>query len=268
MDPATAFVLQMKNSKKYRSICEETVLDVLRQELNNHGSFKKAVPAAKERLHKLWAEFLGVPNYKKLGKRLSLAFATDDTTEIETVCMEILGVHASAQERISLFEENYYGTLFGITGKPKKLADFACALHPFSFRWMGLDPSVDYYAYDINKDFTDFIQQYFQLEGISPLVFWQDIYVNIPEQHFDIVLIFKMFHCLEHRRKGAGLELLKKTNADWLAVSFPKQNLHGKKADIYGNYSAKIEETGAALNWHLQRVDFSNEVLLIIKKIN
>jgi 16S rRNA (guanine(1405)-N(7))-methyltransferase len=266
MSELTKFIQEITSSKKYRAICTETVQHVIEQEIGNHGTLKKAMEPARERLHKLWGEYLGVPNYKALQKSLDDAFASGDDARLRQACREVMLRHISTRERIPLIEEGYYQTIFEHTGRPQKLADFACALNPFSFRWMGLPGGINYFAYDINKNYVDFIAKYFSMEGLQPLIFWQDIYVNTPGEHFDVVLLFKMYHCLEHRCKGAGLELLKKINADWVAVSFPSQNIHGRKADIAANYQPRIMETAAELNWEIQQLNFLNETLLLIKK--
>lgn len=266
MSELNKFIQEITSSKKYRAICADTVQHVIEQEIGNHGSLKKAMEPARERLHKLWGEYLGVPNYKTLQKLLDDAFAAGDDAQIRQACREVMMRHISTRERIPLIDEGYYETIFERTGKPQRLADFACALNPFSFRWMGLSTGVSYFAYDINKNYVDFISKYFSMEGLQQLIFWQDIYVNTPAEHFDVVLLFKMYHCLEHRCKGAGLELLKKINAAWVAVSFPSQNIHGRKADIAANYQPRIMEAGAELNWEIQQLNFSNETLLLIKK--
>ncbi len=259
-------VLSIQKSKKYKVICEETIVNILEQEIQNHGDLKKAIGPARERLHKICAEYLGFPDFERLMSQLRSSFEKGKSTDVLNVCNTILQTHVSTRERSALVGYNYFSSIFDITGKPQSLADFACALNPFAFRWMGLPNTVSYHAYDINKNFTDFIEAYFRLEGLLPLVFWEDIYVNTPSIHYDVVFLFKMYHCLEHRRRGAGLELIKKINANWLAVSFPSQNLIGRKADIYGNYSLAIEKACTEMNWELQRLDFSNEVLILIKK--
>lgn len=262
------FIQEITSSKKYRAICPQTVQNVIEQEIGNHGTLKKAMEPARERLHKLWGEYLGVPNYKALQKALDAAFAAGSDAAIRKACTEVMLKHISTRERMPLIEEGYYQRIFEHTGKPNRVADFACALNPFSFRWMGLSAEVSYFAYDINKNYVDFISSYFSLEGLQPLIAWQDIYVDTPQEHFDVVFLFKMYHCLEHRCKGAGLELLQKINADWVAVSFPSQNIHGRKADIGANYQPRIMESAAVLNWQVHPLVFANETMLLIKKAN
>ncbi len=253
-------------SKKYKFLCKETIQNVLEENLLIHKELKNALPYAKKSLHKIWASYLGEPNYKRVREQLIQAFEVKDDALIREVCRETMYVHSSARERIQLYEQGYYQHIFAKTGLPQRISDLACALHPLSFRWMDLPASTQYFAYDINRNFTDLLGLYFELEGIGPAPIWQDIYVNPPAEQVDVALLFKMYHCLEIRKKGAGLTVLKQTPADWVVLSFPAQNLVGKIADIYGNYAPAIRQAADELGWEIQEELFVNEMLVWVKK--
>ena len=258
-------VAKIKASKKYRALAETTIRNVLEEEVQRHKTLKKAIDPAKKRLHKIWAAYLGEPNYKKAKAALEEAFHLNDDQQIRSVCQQILATHSSAKERMGLLE-GYYQAIFAVTGQPNSLIDLACALHPLSFRWMGLPKDVKYYATDINEKFVDLVSYYFDLEGLAPLAELRDILCNPLDIHCDLAFLFKMYHCLEIRKKGAGLEVLKSVNADWVAVSFPSQNLVGQKAAIINNYLPRIEQEASIENWKLTRREFQNETLLIVQK--
>lgn len=257
---------KIASSKKYKFLCKETIQNVLEEYVIIHKELKRALPYAKKSLHKIWASYLGEPNYKRTKERLTEAFEVKDDELIKEICMDTMYVHSSARERIQLYERGYYEHIFSKTGIPSKISDLACALHPLSYRWMNLPPETQYFAYDINRNFTDLLGHYFELEGITPAPIWQDIYVVPPSDHVDVALLFKMYHCLEIRKKGAGLAVVKQSPADWIVISFPAQNLVGKKADIYGNYSAGLHQAAEELGWELTEELFENEMLVIIKK--
>lgn len=258
---------KIATSKKYKFLCKETIKNVLEEYVLIHKDLKRALPYAKKSLHKIWASYLGEPNYKRVKERLTDAFSVNDDALIMEICEDTMSVHSSARERMQLYEQGYYKHIFAKTGQPSSIADLACALHPLSFRWMNLPSSVPYFAYDINRNFTDLLGHYFELEGIGPMPIWQDIYVNPPTDHVDVALLFKMYHCLEIRKKGAGLTVLKQTPADWVVISFPAQNLMGKKADIYGNYAPAIHQAVEEFGWEMTEELFVNEMLVIIKKL-
>lgn len=257
---------KIATSKKYKFLCKETIQNVLEDYVIIHKELKRALPYAKKSLHKIWASYLGEPNYKRVKERLTDAFAVQDDALIMEICEETMAVHSSARERIQLYEQGYYQHIFSQTGQPDSIADLACALHPLSWRWMNLPSSTKYFAYDINRNFTDLLGHYFELEGIGPPPIWQDIYVHPPAEHVDVALLFKMYHCLEIRKKGAGLTVVKQTPADWIVISFPAQNLVGKKADIYGNYAPRLRATAQENDWKITEELFGNEMLVVIRK--
>jgi len=196
---------------------------------------------------------------------LSVAFEKNDDEEIRGVCWSIFSKHASTRERNLLLGE-YYNRLFEVTGKPESIADLACALNPLSFRWMGLDNSVKFYAYDVNVQFIDLINFYFALEGLEPLGIQRDVYSSPPEIPVDVAFLFKMYYCLEHRLTGAGLEVVKNVPARKVLISFPTLNLVAKKTDILGNHEEDLKKGAEEYGWKLGYIEFENEVVVVDDK--
>ena len=258
-------VKKIKASKKYKIILEETIRDVIVKELERHKSLKIAEEAAKKKLHRIRAEYLGEPNYKKVKEALTAAFEKKDDEEIRGVCWSIFSKHASTRERNLLLGE-YYNRLFEVTGRPESIADLACALNPLSFRWMGLDNSVKFYAYDVNEQFIDLINFYFALEGLEPLGIQRDVYSSPPEIPVDVAFLFKMYYCLEHRLTGAGLEVVKNVPARKVLISFPTLNLVAKKTDILGNHEEDLKKGAEEYGWKLGYIEFENEVVVVVDK--
>ena len=69
-------------------------------------------------------------------------------------------------------------------------------------------------------------------------------------------------------RASTGTRRKEEGEADWIVISFPAQNLVGKKADIYGNYSAGIRQAAEERGWELTEELFENEMLVIIRKLS
>jgi len=258
-------VKKIKASKKYRIILEETIRDVMVKELGRHKSLKIAEEMAKKKLHRIRAEYLGEPNYKKVKEALSNAFSLKDDEQIREVCWSIFSKHSSTRERNQLLDD-YYKRLFEATGTPSSIADLACALNPLSFRWMGLDASVKFYSYDVNEQFIDLINYYFELEGLEPLGIQRDIYTDPPVIPVDVAFLFKMYYCLEHRSNGAGLEVVKNVPAKKVLISFPTLNLVAKKTDILGNHEEDLKRGAAEYGWELHYIEFENEVVVMVDK--
>jgi 16S rRNA (guanine(1405)-N(7))-methyltransferase len=256
---------KIKASKKYKIILEETIKDVLTKEYLRHKSLKIAEEMAKKKLHRIRAEYLGEPNYKKVKEALTVAFANQNDEEIREVCWSIFTKHSSTRERNHLLDE-YYRRLFEVTGKPDSIADLACALNPLSFRWMGLGTDVKFYAYDVNEQFIDLINFYFELEGLEKLGIQRDVYSNPPEIEVDVAFLFKMYYCLEHRLTGAGLEVVKTVPAKKVLISFPTVNLVAKKTDILGNHEEDLKRGAKEFGWKLDYIEFDNEVVVVVEK--
>jgi 16S rRNA (guanine(1405)-N(7))-methyltransferase len=123
-----------------------------------------------------------------------------------------------------------------------------------------------YTACDINVGTIELINHYFRLEGMAPAAELRDVLCEPPRIQADVAFLFKMYHCLEHRKKGAGWEVVAATPADWVAVSFPTRNLANRRIDIVGNYEEPIRSDAARCGWECTRLDFDSEIVLLVHK--
>jgi hypothetical protein len=264
-DPLEAFVRRTLSSRKYRGITPETVRDVARRELQRGGPQGAALERARLRLHRLWAGYLGEPDYEAAVRGLERAFAGRSQEAVRAACLQILCRHQSAAERVGELEA-FYSAVFAVTGAPRSVLDLACALNPLSWRWMGLDRGAAYLAFDINRRTVDLLSRYFALEGIGGRAEHRDVLVSPPEERGDVALLLKMYHCLEHRRRGAGWEAVASVPATWVVVSFPTRNLAARRADIIGNYEPEIRERAAESGWSVSAAGVTGEAALIVRK--
>jgi 16S rRNA (guanine(1405)-N(7))-methyltransferase len=257
-------------SSKYRSISEETVRDVVWQEFSYHSSQrrlsqKQTYRRIRERLHRIWASYLGLPDFGYALTSLRQAFESGDGAQIERVCLEILCSHHSSRERLPVLSE-MYGAIFSRTGIPGRVHDLACAVNPLAFRWMGLSHNVRYHAYDINRMIVELVNCYFLLEGLGPLAEHRDVLCRPPSEQGDVGLLLKMYHCLEQRRRGAGWQLIESVPDRWLAVSFPTRSLASRRVNIAESYEDGISARCHKRGWSCDRLDLREETVLLIEK--
>jgi 16S rRNA (guanine(1405)-N(7))-methyltransferase len=125
---------------------------------------------------------------------------------------------------------------------------------------------VRYLAYDINRPMVRLLARYFVLEGLGGGVRLCDVLCSPPAEHTEVALLLKMYHCLEHRRRGAGEAVLESTAARWVVVSFPSRNLRGRSADIAGNYLRDIERLCTRRAWEQRELRLEGETVLLVRK--
>lgn len=255
----------LKSSKKYKFLATETIRHVVLQEFEKFKTDRDAEKKIRAKLHLILASYLSDVDSRRAEKEIIAAFDTASPEAIKEALLNTMSRHASTRERIPSLDE-FYPRLFAVTGMPASVADLACAVNPLSYRWMNLPAGVKYHAYDINEKIVGLLNFYFQLEDIQPPAEMRDILCRPPEIVFDVALFFKMYHCLEHRQKGAGWTVVENTPAKWMAVSFPTQTLVNRKTDIFRNYSdflfKKIKENG----WEHEILEFKTELILLVNK--
>ena len=256
---------RIRETRKYRLVSPETIEDVVRHELGRRtsGSRSSALSSAREALHRVAAFYLGEPDYEAAAA--ALEGARGDDAALEAVCREILASHVSTRERLGTMAK-LYRSIFGRTGTPASVADLASACNPFSFRWMGLDRSVSYRAYDINEAMVRLVERYFAIEELRGTAELRDVLCSPPTERADVALLFKMYHCLEHRRRGAGWEVVSRMPAGHVAISFPSRNMQGRMADIAANYRPEILAKAAGERWGTEELAVDGEVVILVHK--
>jgi 16S rRNA (guanine(1405)-N(7))-methyltransferase len=267
-----SFVAKTLSSRKYRGIAPETVRDVIVREAGRGGAAAEAAARARLRLHRLWAGYLGEPDHEEAARSLEDAFAAGAGGDaagrdaaVRAACLAIMARHQSSRERLGELEP-FYRSVFAVTGRPRALLDLACAVNPLAWRWMGLGPDARYLAYDINSRTVDLVARYLALEGVPGRAEHRDVLVRPPDEPGDVALLLKMYHCLEHRRRGAGWEAVEAVPAAWVVVSFPTRNLASRRADIMGNYEPEIRAEAAGRGWQVAQAGVASETALIVRK--
>jgi 16S rRNA (guanine(1405)-N(7))-methyltransferase len=261
------WVTEVLSSKKYRSagLNPVTVADLIHQESYKHPSKKTALKAVKRKLHNIVAPYLGELDYADLSERLTQIQETSFASHpLRSFCQAVLTQHASTAERIP-FMTDFYTQLFEVTGKPNKIIDMACGLHPLAFPWMGLATTVHYHAYDIIQPRVDFINLFFRKIGLAPLAENRDILLSPPTLNADLALFFKEAHRFEKRQPGCNRAFWESLNVDTLAVSLPTQNLSGTHSllEVHRN----LVQANLPENRRVRELSFGNEIIFIIERV-
>ncbi|MCA9956057.1 MAG: hypothetical protein KC434_15115, partial [Anaerolineales bacterium] len=206
-------------------------------------------------------------------QQLSAAFAANDQARINQLCLASLDAHLSTRERL-LIMTDFYQQIFAVTGQPQAILDIACALNPLALRWMfpanGERWSVNgerlrFYAYDIHEPRINFINHYFQLEGLEPLARVQDVAMQFPQEQADVALFLKEMPRFTRNYGDLGRPLLQALNVRWLVLSYPSISTHGGR-NLTSRYRDFMHQLIDGLNWPITELLFEGELVFVIEK--
>ncbi|MBK7894564.1 MAG: hypothetical protein IPJ90_06700 [Anaerolineaceae bacterium] len=270
----TAVTTAIKQSKKYGDTSEATIRQLAEEAARQHKKPKAAIKAVRARLHSIMAPYLGDPDYAALARQLSDAFAANDQARINQLCLASLDAHLSTRERLPIMTE-FYQQIFAVTGQPSAILDIACALNPLALRWMFpnvgnqlsvVSNQVKFYAYDIHEPRIQFINHYFQLEGLAPLARVQDVAMQFPHEQADVALFLKEMPRFTRNYGDLGRPLLQSLNVRWLVLSYPSISTHGGR-NLTSRYRDFMHQLIAGLDWPLTELLFEGEIVFIIDKL-
>jgi 16S rRNA (guanine(1405)-N(7))-methyltransferase len=266
LDLADQLVEQVLAGAKYRTVSPDFIRHIGVAELAKRRNLKEAIKATKNKLHQVGgAYFKTTQNYSAWLEALRTATAAGDRAGFLRVCTQILGAHASTAERLPLLPE-FYTTIFSYLPEVHSVIDVACGLNPVSIPWMPLPPDVEYFAYDIYRDMTGFLNNFFSIAGVNGHAETRDVIHACPTQPADVAFILKAVPCLEQVDKAAGARLLDTIKARHLVVSFPIHTLGGKNVGMVPNYETKFQQLLAERAWPAQKIEFATELVFMVAK--
>lgn len=256
-------VREIQRAPKYQAmgIPDETVRDLLVQESARYPERRELIKVVRRKLHNIMAPYLEELNYTEAAGWIE-ALDPGDETAVRDVCARILSSHASSRERMP-FLGDFYRRIFEKTGRPASILDLACGFHPFSFPWMELPASTQFFAYDIHQPRVALINRFFEKIGLQPLAEVRDVLVNTPQQTADAALIFKEVHRMEKRKPGCSRPFWQALNVRWLLISLPSTDLSGSH-DLAGKHRDLVVGILNGLPWTVEEIVFSNEIVFVI----
>ncbi len=269
----TAVTNAIKNSRKYGDTSETTIRQLAEEAARQHKKPKAAIKAVRARLHSIMAPYLGDPDYTAVSQQLTDAFTNQDEERITQLCLDSLNAHLSTRERLPIMAD-FYAQIFTVTGLPQSILDIACALNPLALRWMFPEPGnrwtvngerLRFYAYDIHEPRVDFINHYFQLEGLEPLARVQDVAMHFPQEQADVALFLKEMPRFTRNYGDLGRPLLQALNVHWLVISYPSISTHGGR-NLTSRYRDFMHQLIDGLDWPLTELLFEGEVVFVIRK--
>ena len=263
---------KLKVSKKYKHLCDDTLLRVAHWAGATHPP-QKAEKAAKKKLHQIYGAFFERMNLKKIEKLLDRLPKHPDNECLKQTAAEILNFHTSTAERLPILAE-FYRDLFSRTGTPKRVIDAACGLNPFAIQWMNLKPGSEYLGLDIDRrliGLTNSFFSHFKRPNRAPnrapyRAKCVDILVTPPgqENKADMIFFLKTLPTLEQQERGAGERLLKSLAAEYVVVSFPAASLCGHEKGMENHYRKFILDILNRLSLSYFKMEYPVETFYVI----
>jgi 16S rRNA (guanine(1405)-N(7))-methyltransferase len=265
MSELEQIVAAVRSSKKYGTLCAETVRRVATGELEHTGSAKKAVKATKRRLHQVYGAFEAGIDYNAVYQRLEEAYRSGSVVGIEGICRQVMALHSSSRERLPLLE-HFYPAIWQVTGPPRSILDPGCGLNPLALPWMALPNLARYIALDIDLARVDFLDRFLALAGLPPLARCQDVLVEPPVDHADVSLLLKMSPSLERQQAGATLHLVGQLNTPWVVVSYAVKSLGGREKGMVEHYGQQFQQWVGDRGWPVHKLAFETELVFIVDR--
>lgn len=265
MSELEQIVAAVRSSKKYRTVCAETVRRLAAGELQHAGNTRQAIKATKRRLHQVYGAFEQGIDYADLYGRMEDAYRGGSADRIKDICQQAMAAHSSTRERLPLLDQ-FYPALWQVTGSPHAILDPGCGLNPLALPWMALPDLARYIALDIDAARVDFLDRFLALAGLPPLARCQDLLVDPPADQADVALLLKMSPSLERQQAGVTPALVEQLKAPWVVVSYAIRSLTGRKKGMVGHYGQQFRKWASERGWLVHELVFDTELVFVVDR--
>lgn len=267
-EAVAALAAEIARSRKYGHVSADTLNRLAQWGLERYPP-REALKKAKGKLHQICGAFATEGEIDRAALLVG-EIEKDPTLDLRDFSGRILDLHSSTRERRE-FLEDLYTRLFALTGRPGRILDIGCGLHPFSVPFMGLRPEREYVAWDIDRRLVDLIARFFKAAGIQGSAECRDILSVKPEQALptsagDLVLLLKTMPTVEQERKGSALRLLDGFRKAWMLVSYPTVSIGGAlREDMRMHYHAEFTLLADTLGLRFETMEFPTETFYLTR---
>lgn len=248
---------------KYRDVHPDTIAEVVRRESAATTDAAELERLSRARLHKVAALHLLTTRPAALRRAVEQVDPADPAA-LRVWCRDVLAGHVSTAERLDDLDR-FYPTVFELVPQPRTVIDVACALNVFTLPWLREVTGAGYTGYDLNATFVGagntFLARFFPDCAVV-----HDDVLTTPPPRADLALLLKTYHCIEDRRRGAGLALVDGLAADHVVVSFPTRAMNGRAAVFARRHVDALAELARQRNWRFATAGLPSEQLVAIGK--
>lgn len=253
-------------SPKYGSVCGSLIKNIGGRGLSRGQDLKTAVKSTKNKLHQIGgAYFLQKPNYGLWLEKLRHAKKLGSEDLFRKTCAEIMSHHYSTKQRLGLLDQ-FHAKIFSSLPSVHSIMDIACGFNPLSIPWMPLSGTISYYAYDVYKDLTDFLNDFMAIADVHGHAEARDILQDVPKIKTDLAFVLNAIPCFEQIEKSASLRILESIDAHFLVVSFPVKSLGGKEKSMRRHYKTSFNKLRQGKDWLIEEISFETELVFLVTK--
>lgn len=287
----TKILVDTKSKKEFSTLADSVVQDEAVHILKHSKKQLDFLANNQEQLEKLDKN----SQYKSLIKELRSKFRTnfgvfqiqkedvkqiiDNTTlDNQEQHINLLNSHKSTKERIDLYQEDFFKTIFEKTITPNSILDLGCGYNPFAYYYMQeyvKKENFTYFASDISDNSLELISYYFnkfnidnktKVIDLKKIKTTPNIINDFTKTKVDITFLFKLFDSIETSGHKLAELILENVNSKYIIVSFATELI--KNIRMNHPYRGWMDRLLERLGYTFEYIEFDNELFYLIKTSN
>ena len=253
---------RIRGSRKYRDFHPSVVRRQIAELSGRYRAAKDLEQAVRKKLHQAFGAYLDGNWQRKFKTELSGIDPTDEQSVL-LGSRKLMGLHASTRERAGILAD-FAELVADVVPDGGMVLDIACGMNALSLPTIRRSRSFRYTGIDLHRGMLDQMTTFAETVQVEAEFLWDDV-VAVPFPQADVVLALKLLSCLEHQQEGAGLDLIRRLNADQIIVSYPTRTLGGSDVGMETNYLMQIERLASEACRSLEAYTTDTEAFYVMK---
>ena len=241
-------VARVRRSARYRDVDPGLVERLADEELRHARNADDAVKRVKRRLHQAVGAFRGRRAVTRAPADAGAAPAPGAAADAgvgyaRSIGAQAMARHASTRERLPHLDR-FYAPIWEVTGRPTRVLDLGCGLHPLGLPWMGIAP-LDYVAIDVDGRVLETVSAFLLDLGQPGRSEARDLVASPPADRADVAFALKLVTTLDRQDPEAATRLLAALHVEHAVVSFATRTLAGRADRRAATYRDRLERLAA-----------------------
>ncbi len=268
-------VAEIKKKKTLKSLPDFFVRKEIAEYLRKYpnAGWREVFKSVRRKLHESYGAFQTRRKRKRYLYLEELKIVKEENGDkivrdraMEEIRERILKTSVSSRERLEADYKNLYRQIRNTVGKFHSIMDLGSGINPVSFEPVEFR-DVKIYSYDIDKNDTAFLNDYFkvmELNGEARVLDIHDLDRVERLPHVDVCLLFKVIDPLERRGHLFSEHLIERIRAEYIIVSFATKTIT-KRAMNHpqrGWFERMIKRLGKTFT----TIRTKNEIYYVVKK--
>ena len=179
------------------------------------------------------------------------------------VSRRLMDLHTSTRERAAILSD-FCALVAELVPEGAAVLDVACGLNALTLPAIQKLRRFRYLGIDLHRGMMSQMTEFSRAAALDAEFRWDDI-LSAEFPPCDVAMFLKLLPCLDHQENGAALNLIRRTEAEMLLISYPTRSLGGSNVGMETSYGMQIERLASEVGRSVEGCTSGSEAFYVLR---